>query len=477
MSKQKLDDLVATLEAAVKHKRERRIDFFEPYEKQWAFLNAGAQFRERLLMAGNQLGKSETGAYETALHLTGEYPAGWKGKRFDHPVRVWAAGVSSVLVRDVQQTKLCGPPGVDSELGTGFIPRAAFVDKPSLARGVTDAFDTISVRHISGGTSTLTFKSFEQGREKFQGEPVHVVWLDEEAPEDVYSECLTRTVATGGIVYCTFTPLKGRTPVVQKFMSEPTPFRFFVTMTMMDAGHMTPEKREAALAGYPAHEREARANGVPMLGSGRIFNTSEETLREPLLYEVPKHWAKLWGVDFGIAHSFAAVLMAWDKDADVIHLLHAIRVKDQQPLQHSAAMKPIGEGVPVAWPQDGTQRDKGSGIQLASQYRAHGLRMLPGPAMWPDGGNSTEAGILEMDERMQTGRFKVASHLSDWFEEYRMYHRDKGQIVKVNDDLLSATRIAVMAKRFSQPVQLGIGKARRRAGEIARDVDFDVFEA
>lgn len=476
MSNPTLAELVATLEAAAKHKRERRIDFFLPYPKQWEHLNAGATFRERLLMAGNQLGKSETGAFETACHLTGEYPAEWKGRRFDHPVRGWAAGVSSVLVRDVQQTKLCGPPGVDAAFGTGFIPLAAFDGRPSLARGVTDAFDTINVRHVSGGTSTLTFKSYEQGRPKFQGEPVNFIWLDEEPDEDVYSECLTRTVATNGIVYCTFTPLMGMTAIVKRFMHEPSPNRTFTTMTMNDAAHMTPEMREKALEGYPAHERDARANGVPMLGSGRIFNTPEETLREPMMLDVPLHWAKLWGIDFGIDHPFAAVLIAWDKDADVIHVLHAIRMKDAKVMQHAAAMKPIGEGVPVAWPQDGTQRDRGTLMPLASLYRQQGILTLPGPAMWPEGGNSTEAGVTEMDERMQTGRFKVASHLSEWFEEYRMYHRKDGLIVKLNDDLLSATRVAIMAKRFAKPVQLGLGKARRRLGAVADHVDFDVFD-
>lgn len=148
------------------------------------------------------------------------------------------------------------------------------------------------------------------------------------------------------------------------------------------------------------------------------------------------------------------------------------------PLQHAAAMKPIGASVPVAWPQDATARDKGSGEVISSIYRKHGLSMLADHAAWPDGGNSTEAGILEMQERMTTGRLKVASHLSEWWEEYRLYHRKDGQIVKVRDDLLSATRIAIMAKRFARIVPLGSLslKARRKGIPlIAKGVDFDLF--
>jgi hypothetical protein len=102
--------------------------------------------------------------------------------------------------------------------------------------------------------------------------------------------------------------------------------------------------------------------------------------------------------------------------------------------------------------------------------------MLPKFASWPDGSLSTEAGILEMQERMATGRFKVARQLSDWWEEYRLYHRRDGQIVKMRDDLLSATRVAVMMKREARQVALG-AVAGKVFGEqkIADGVDFDLF--
>jgi hypothetical protein len=57
-----------------------------------------------------------------------------------------------------------------------------------------------------------------------------------------------------------------------------------------------------------------------------------------------------------------------------------------------------------------------------------------------------------MLERMQTGRLKVFAHLADWFEEFRLYHRDDGKVVKLRDDLMSATRYALMCLRFARPV-------------------------
>ena len=65
------------------------------------------------------------------------------------------------------------------------------------------------------------------------------------------------------------------------------------------------------------------------------------------------------------------------------------------------------------------------------------------------GGNGVEAGVLDLLDRMQTGRFKVFDHLNDWFEEFRMYHRKDGKIVKLADDLMSATRYAAMMKRHA----------------------------
>ena len=432
----KLEKAYAALKALAHRKKYRRFEFFEPYIKQDEFFSLG-MFRERLFMAGNQLGKTYCGAFEASVHLTGLYPDWWKGRKFDHPVRAWAAGESSLLVRDVQQKLLCGEPGVESAHGTGMIPKDCFVDKPSLARGVTDAYDTIQVKHFTNGkedgVSILRFKSYEQGRAKFQGETVDFIWGDEEPPMDVYSEMLTRITATKGFVFITFTPLKGMSEVVSRYLNEPSEDRTYVVMTIDDALHFTPEERAKVIAGYPAHERDARARGIPLFGSGLVFQVIESSIIEPAIIEVPEHWYKLWAIDFGIGHPFGATLLLWDKDADVIHVHAAIRLVDEGagslPIQHAKAMKKIAAAVPVAWPQDGTAREKSTGKPLSALYKAEGLLMLADHATWPDGSVSTEAGVMEMLDRMTTGRFKVASHLTEWLEERRMYHRKDGQIV------------------------------------------------
>jgi phage terminase large subunit-like protein len=489
MPSKQLKDTLAELEALDARKKFNKNLFWRPYKKQLEFIGMTARKRESLFMAGNQVGKSDTGAFMTSTHLTGLYPDWWNGRVFDHPVIGWAAGETSTVVRDVQQLKLCGKPGVASELGTGFIPKDRLADY-SLARGVTDAYDTIQVIHsvptvkkgtyikvpVNDGTSTLTFKSYEQGRAKFQGMTIDFGWADEEPPKfEIYEEFVARLTGQG-CIYTTFTPLLGPTELVLHFQRT-DPDRGIVNMTLDDAEHFTEDEKKKRLAGYRKHMRDARAKGVPLLGSGLVFDYDEELLKEARIDHIPAYWKKIWGIDFGIGHPFAAVLLLWDVDNDVIHVHHCIRMVDDEraslPMHHAAAMKPIGVNVPVAWPQDGTAREKGSGEALSKLYKAQRLRMLDQPAMWEEGGNSTEAGIAEMDQRMATGKLKVARHLSDWFEEYRTYHRKDGQIVKVRDDLMSATRVGIMAKRFAKSVGLGGGVDNRNKRPVqATDVDF-----
>lgn len=476
----KLRKTLDTLQGAVKLRKFRKLDFFKPYKKQREFIAETGEKREMLLMAANRVGKSEIGAFIAATHLTGEYPKWWRGRRFEHPTTGWAAGETSLVTRDVQQRKLFGPPGVEADFGSGMVPREAIVDF-TMARGISDAFDTVQVKHkLSGGISTIAFKSYEQGRRKFQGEGLDFGWGDEEPPEDVYAEMVARMAPTtekptGGHVFITFTPLLGRTAVVMRFIDQPSADRGMISMELEDAEHIDEQARIKILDGYLPHEREARARGVPLLGSGKVFSVPPENFMEDPMEFIPPYWRKLWGIDFGIGHPFAAVLGIHDADNDVLHVHSTIREKDQLVLQHVQAMQRIGTLVPVAWPHDGTQRDRRSGEQIARIYKKEGLLMLPDHSTFEDGGYSLEAGVFEIDNRIKSGRLKVGKHLTDFFEEYRLYHRKDSVIVPIMDDILSALRQIIMMLRFARAVGLGFTRNKKRMSPIASDVDFDLF--
>ncbi|CAH2404758.1 Terminase-like family protein [Mesorhizobium ventifaucium] len=241
--------------------------------------------------------------------------------------------------------------------------------------------------------------------------------------------------------------------------------RHVTFMTIDDAEHYTPQQRAAIISAYPAHEREARAKGIPVLGSGRIFPVAEELIAcEP--FRLPRYWPRLGALDFGWDHPSAAVELAWDTEADVVYVTKACRASQQTPAMQALTLKPWGEWLPWAWPRDGRRETlEGAGVALARQYGAHGLNMLSSHAHFADGSVSVEAGLMEMLDRMQSGRFKVFSTLLPWFEEFRLYHRKDGQVVKLRDDLMAATRYGVMMLREAVVDPAEFKTARRKAGQ------------
>lgn len=217
--------LLKQLEREKKRRRDtNRLKHYDPYSKQAEFHAAGAIHHERLFMAGNQLGKTWAGGFETAMHLTGRYPDWWTGAVFDKPPIIWASGVTGESTRDNPQRVLIGNPPKEEEWGTGTIPKECLVDH-GRAMGVPNLLDNVVVRFggggdVQAGESLLYFKAYEKGREKWQGPTVDAVWFDEEPPLDIYTEGLTRTNRgqRSQFVYITFTPLLGMSEVVSLFL-------------------------------------------------------------------------------------------------------------------------------------------------------------------------------------------------------------------------------------------------------------------
>jgi phage terminase large subunit-like protein len=316
---------------------------------------------------------------------------------------------------------------------------------------VPDAIETVLVRHISGGVSQATFKSYSDGREKWQGETLEEIWFDEEPPPEIYTEGLTRTNATKGGVFCTFTPLLGMSDVVMRFWQHRDhPDRGMTLMTIDDVDHYSSEEKRRIVEAYPEHEREARAMGVPMLGSGKIYPVAESVIAEDPIV-VPETWPQLVAMDFGWQdHPTAAVKMAWDPD-DVCHIVSAYRQKSQPLPVYAAAIKALGNH-PIAWPHDGLMHDKSSGIQIAQIYRNLGCKLVSEHAQFPDERkNGVEAAIQETLLRMQTRRLRVNRNLHDWFEEFRMWHYKDGKPVDEREDLMKATHYGLMMRRFARP--------------------------
>ena len=198
-----------------------KLSWFDAYSWQRKLSNSSANAMQMLAMCANQIGKSTAGAFVTACHLTGLYPDWWEGHKYKDPIYAWAAGVSNDTTRDIMQAELFGLPEDVEAWGSGMVPReCAPIKGGTRRRGTTgNTYDSVMVRHHDpetgeyNGMSRIGFKSYEMGEEKFYGRPVDWIWLDEQPPSNIYTQCITRTVATNGKVLMTFTPEQGAKPL------------------------------------------------------------------------------------------------------------------------------------------------------------------------------------------------------------------------------------------------------------------------
>lgn len=449
-----MNDLAKLLSDAEKLLRVRKLYRYKPYPWQSEFHEAGLTNPDRMLMAANRVGKTECAAAELSYHATGEYPEWWTGKRFDSAILAWVGSVTNEASRDITQKALLGGTGED--LGTGFVPKHLIIGKPQFRQaGVSDVVDTVKIRHKSGGQSIIVFKTYDQGWRKWQGTAPHVVWMDEE-PDDmkIFTESQTRVLTSKGILLVTFTPLMGETELVLTFTNPRGPGVYLKTATWDDAPHLGEEDKARLRAVYPAYEIDARTKGVPMMGEGRVFSVSEDEIKcDP--FEIPRYFAQIIGIDFGIEHAAAAVRIAWRRDGDILYVIDGYRIAGKTAEYHGPRVKKLSQDwIPVAWPHDGMNRDKASGNILHQQYAKEGVTtMLSMSARYENdkgGGQAQEPVILEILERMNTGRFKVFSTFTEWFDEFRSYHRKDGKLVSVRDDVLKASFYAVMMKRFGR---------------------------
>ena len=437
-------------------KKVNGMHFYKPYRKQLSFHAAGINISERCFGAGNQLGKTLSGAMEAAYHSTGLYPDWWEGARFTQENVGWVTGESGELIRDTVQKLLVGRMQIEGDIGSGTIPKDKIIEVVR-SNGVKDLLDHVKVRHLNGKVSLIFLKSREKGRAKLQGETIDWVWHDEEPDQDIYTECLTRTNKgqNGQFSFMTFTPLKGMTDVVNQFYSEPSRYQHLTMMTIEDVAHYTAEEKAQIIASYPEHEREARSKGIPILGEGRIFPISESQI-SVTPFSIPAYWPRIKGLDLGTYdHPTACAFLAYDRDHDCIYLYNGWKASKKTISEEAVLINKLNDWVPVSWPHDALKHDKNTKSTIRDLYADCDVNMLDERATFPDGGNSVEMGLFDILDRMVTNRFKVFSQVESFWEEFRVYHRKDGKVVKARDDFLDAVRYAVMMIRHAQtePVQ------------------------
>jgi hypothetical protein len=203
------------------------------------------------------------------------------------------------------------------------------------------------------------------------------------------------------------------------------------------APHLSEESKAELLSAIPPHEREARRNGEPTLGAGKIYEIPEaDFVIEP--FEVPTFWFKSYGLDVGWNRT-ACIWQAHNRETDIVYFVDEHYGAEQAPELHAVSIKARGEWIPGVIDPAARGRQQGDGKRLIEQYIAAGLNLEAAD-------NSVEAGIYEIRQRLLGGRLKVFKSLANWLKEYRLYRRDeKGKVHKSNDHAQDAGRYNIMS--------------------------------
>lgn len=407
-----------------------------------------------MIMAGNQVGKTVTAAVLIAYHLTGRYPPLWNGIKLNQSLIVWGLGVSGEQIKEVSQTKLFGE--FNETIGKfegGFIPADAIIYSSIIKSHHTKGLiKEVKIQHINGHISLFSFKSYEQKQQKFMGQIIDIVWIDEE-PKDslIYPQLVTRTInglkKEGGHIYITFTPENGMTHLANKFINEIADHQFYMNIIWDDALHFTEARKKEMRANYTPDQLLMREKGQPMLGSGIVYLIDDERIKYDGM-EMQAHWPRLNAIDFGIKHC-ALAWGAYDRDADIIYIYDVLLATDLIPVELSLIMRGKNKNTLWVWPHDGHLPTKNTGEEQKELYVKAGVKMHKTHVTSLRGGYGVEASIMECFTRMRTGRLKIASHLADFFTEKRLYHRKDHKIVKENDHVLDAVRYLVMMIRYA----------------------------
>lgn len=474
-----MDDKARILELLREREKatlENQINYYDPYPYQMEFHADKEKFR--CLRAANRIGKTHSGGAELSYHLTGLYPEWWAGRRFDKPIRAVCGGKNNEKTRDIIQAALFGDPTSENAWGTGWIPRH-LIGRAMRKPGVPDAKYHVLVKHVTGGWSKVSMLAYDMGKETWMAHKADANWLDEEPPEDIMSQAIRSIIDSGGIIFMTFTPENGTTGVVRTVQEQwsmheagwkdvagdnftvdrgDLHYEFKTQYTNNGRkGHLTEEKITDAMKAMMPHEIRMRAEGIPMLGTGLVFPYPEAQISYEA-FQFPAHWPRIAGIDFGYTHHTAVVWLAHDIDTDTIYLYDAVKINKREINEIAPFLiaRP-SIWVPVAWPHDGN-KNFGMGGSIQKQYRDYGINLLEEHFTNPPRDNQIEGkggiqimpGIVEMANRFNDGRLKVASHLFEWLEEFRNYHHKDNKIVDRDDDLMAATRYAVQSLRFAE---------------------------
>ena len=441
-----------------------QLRYFRPFEHQQRFFETGHSDR-RGILAANRIGKTVSTCFETAMHLTGQYPTWWTGKRFNKPITAMVAGEGWSQVALVLQNELLGTQDVkiSDRLGTGAIPRNA-IRFETLRNDGANCIGA-EIKHVSGGHSYLLFANYTQEVRQMQGFKLNLAVFDEQPPDEFFSEIVTRTATTQGQVLCSFTPLKGLNGLVSKFWNHEEGYTH-IRVSWDDVPELDPwgepfllnETRRQLERDYLPHERDARRNGIPVMGRGAVFQIRTWPTYTTGTYDFRNRFdiERIIALDLGLVNDRTVIsLMYWDPKNSEGWLDRQVAVKgieEANPVNWiNHLMRPEVFGCPIVLPPDaGTPgRYTMTSLSLRQLFEQYELNVYPDPIRNPPDSegkttNHKSFGINVMRQMLEMGSLHINENCQDFIREAQNYYVDEQGRFSDPDDCIDSARYALL---------------------------------
>jgi phage terminase large subunit-like protein len=470
-----------------------QLAYFRPFEYQKQFYATGAVSDRRGILAANRIGKTVCTCYETAYHLTGLYPDWWTGKRYDHSVTVFVAGESWQQTAMVLQNELTGTPDskLIAQIGTGSIPRHTIVKETIRSEGAN--IISIEVKHTAGGRSRLVFGNYTQEVRNLQGFKLDFVVLDEQPPDDFFSELVTRTATTQGQVLCSFTPLKGLNGLVSKFWNHEQGYNYIRVAwddvpeyNLWHEPFLLKSTRAQLERDYLPHEREARIAGKPVMGQGAVFQLrSWPTYKTgDYVFRDMRNVQRVIALDLGLVKDRTVIsLMYWEPNEAIAWLHTQITVRgidEANPVAYiNNLMRPEVFGCPIVLPADASTQGRYtmSSLSIRQLFESYELNVHPKPIMNPPDSegrvtNHKSFGINTMRQMLEGGTLLVNENCVEFLREAQNYYVDPQGRFSDPDDCIDSARYALLAclNGYAEPYD---NMSRHAKQEHYRDIIYN----
>ena len=460
-AKQALEEYVVEIAEDMRY---NQLKYFRPFDHQRRFFRTGSSPR-RGILAANRIGKTVSTCFETAMHLTGRYPAWWEGKRFDKPVSAMVAGEGWSQVALVLQAELLGTNDIKirDALGTGAIPRDCIVFDTMRNDGANCI--GVEVRHKSGTNSYLLFANYTQEVRQMQGFKLNLAIFDEQPPDDFFSEIVTRTATTQGQVLCSFTPLKGLNGLVSKFWHQEEGYEH-IRVSWDDVPEYDPwgepfllnSTRQQLERDYLPHERDARRNGVPVMGKGAVFQIRNWPIYNTGDYDFRSMpgLCRIISLDLGLVNDKTVIsLMYWHPEEQLAWLHTQVVVKgteEANPTNYiNHLMRPEVFGTPIVLPADANSQGRYtmSSQSLREFFEQYELNVHPEAIMNPpdDQGRRTNHksfGINVMRQMLEQGTLQINANCTEFLREAQNYYVDERGRFSDPDDCIDSARYGLI---------------------------------